>query len=92
MWYCDIEKKLKKNVSQEIRAENESKLPRIFRNSQERFEKEEVNNESGPFYEKVPKNIDREKELEDVLKNVNYALDIVNDIDEKKNMKELEDK
>lgn len=38
------------------------------------------------------KNIDREKELEDVLKNVNYALDIVNDIDEKKGMREIEDK
>ena len=53
---------------------------------------ESINNESLQFYEKIPKNIDREKQLEDVLKNVNYALDIVNDIDEKKNIKQVEDK
>ena len=53
---------------------------------------ESINNESLQFYEKIPKNIDREKQLQDVLKNVNYALDIVNDIDEKKNLKEIEEK
>ena len=39
VWYCDIDKKIKKSQYSEMKMENESKLPKILKNSSDRREK-----------------------------------------------------